>query len=47
MAQTQSPLDDYTTGQPREHHSLYLEDGTFLMQVCAIHLLLLVDGSPL
>ncbi|KIM29682.1 hypothetical protein M408DRAFT_105901 [Serendipita vermifera MAFF 305830] len=25
--------EDYSTGVPRRHHSLYLEDGTFVMQV--------------
>ncbi|KIM28610.1 hypothetical protein M408DRAFT_329376 [Serendipita vermifera MAFF 305830] len=26
-------IDDYSTGEPRKHHSLYFEDGNFVMQV--------------
>ena len=27
---------DYSTGDPRQHHSMYLEDGNFVMQVLII-----------
>ncbi|KIM29681.1 hypothetical protein M408DRAFT_328546 [Serendipita vermifera MAFF 305830] len=33
MADPTVIMEDYSTGVPRRHHSLYLEDGTFVMQV--------------
>jgi hypothetical protein len=33
MPTMDTPTHDYTTGVPRHHHSLYLDDGNFVMQV--------------
>ncbi|KAG8816082.1 hypothetical protein FRC19_000589 [Serendipita sp. 401] len=33
MAEAKSSAIDYTSGQPRRHHNLYIEDGTLVMQV--------------
>jgi len=33
MAETDKAIRDYSTGAPRHHHSLYIEDGNLVLQV--------------
>jgi hypothetical protein len=42
MAEIQQCSEDYGSGPPRKHHRLYLEDGTFVIQVCTtlVHVVL-------
>ena len=43
----QASLHDYTTGSPRRHHKLYLEDGTLMMQVNIIPMEYSIQSGPL
>jgi hypothetical protein len=45
MLMTETSIRDYTTGTPRRHHSLYVEDGNLVLQVIDLGYLDQYDSS--